>query len=43
MRRQTSELLGQRAAPQLPLRRGHVLESLVQLLADGFVLELLSI
>lgn len=42
VRRQMSVLPGQRAAPAAS-ERGHVVESMVQLLADSFVLELLSV
>lgn len=43
MRRQTSVLLGQRTAPCGLSERGHVVESMVQLLADSLVLELLGV
>lgn len=43
VRRQTSVLLGQRTAPCCLSERGHVVESMVQLLADSLVLELLSV
>lgn len=43
VRRQTSVMLGQRAHPCCLSERGHVVESMVQLLADSLVLELLSV
>lgn len=43
VRRQTSVLLAQRAAPCCLSERSHVVESMVQLLADSLVLELLSV